>query len=270
MRLIWREFCFVKQSIVCIHALLHFCFTCEADTWLHVSLWPINPLALRSDDVLLQKVSLQETVRKTHLGANRQMNFLTNIVFFLSTQRGEKKNFHKHTNSHLHRDESRCKWAKRCVLELGPWAAQRNEQETPSGISKSVKHVSHFVSSRNDGLIQMQRPQTQFTLWHLHLVSLSQATGETKLLDFKTLWTDTQYPDQSPCLWLFTFIFPSRVVLWLCVFVSSWVALAKKKTQLHPSLNVYFVKHGYGSTKANILHEIKYGLWRSAEYTAVW
>lgn len=79
--------------------------------------------------------------------------------FSTSAQNREKKNFHKHTNSHLHRDESGCKWAKRCVLESGPSAVLRNEQATPRGISKYVEHVSHFGSSKNDGSIQMQRPQ---------------------------------------------------------------------------------------------------------------
>lgn len=53
-----------------------------------------------------------------------------------------------------------------------------------------------------------------------------------------------------------------------CPAESHWQK--KKKTQFCPSLNVYFLTHGYESTKANILHEIKYGLRHSAEYTAVW
>lgn len=108
-------------------------------------------------------------------------------------------------------------------FELGPWAAQRNEQETPRGLSKSVKHVRHFVSSRNDGLIQLRGPQTQFTLWHLHLVSLSKATGETKLLDFQTLWQNTQYADRSSRLRLLTLIFPLKsdaLPMYLCVRLS--------------------------------------------------
>lgn len=169
-------------------------------------------------------------------------------------------NFHKHTNSHLHRDESRCKWAKRCVLELSPWAAQRDEQETPRGKSKSVKHVSHFISSRNDGFDP--NAKTKNTIY-----SVAFAFGFTR---------------QGHCCWISKRIHniqtralacdvsPSKVILCQCAFWVQLSCIGKKKARLRLSLNVYFVKRGYESTKANTLHEIKYSLWHSAEYTAVW
>lgn len=49
------------------------------------------PFSFEVRQCFLIRVSLQETIRKTHLGANRQINFLTNIIFFLKTQRRKKK-----------------------------------------------------------------------------------------------------------------------------------------------------------------------------------
>lgn len=91
-------------------------------------------------------------MRKTHSVANFPMNM---IVFFSSSaQNREKKNFHKHTNSHLHRDESGCKWAKRCVLESGPsalrWGTNRLlPQEYQNMSSMSVTSVQVRTMGRS-------------------------------------------------------------------------------------------------------------------------
>lgn len=70
-----------------------------------------------------------------------------NVISYFSRHKTEKKNshFHKHTNSHLHSDESGCKWAKRHVLETGPLAALRHQQASPRGISRSIKPVNQML-----------------------------------------------------------------------------------------------------------------------------